>query len=528
MKKNMINIILFVLFNFGCGSNKNDSKVLIQKSETINVSNQRVSITFYNKPDINDSYNLTPTNLYRPNKIISYVNGIPYTENTLSLTTKKFPQIFHFEVKNEYFILRLNVNAFDVNDYLIEKGDSIEVKYLNSKPIVSIINRNVKPYDYSLEDFTSDKKNSGKYTFFGNYFNVSTLYLQKMLNDKNFMKSLSSLNPEQKMLKKIETESEIKNNLLKENKSNLITTINIIDSLYKNELLSKSQYLFYHNKYSFIKDIVEVESNSLTIDKIQEKLNDSNLSSDIYKGLYYQKFLEAIEDKFIIPKTNYIDLGDFVNKDYRIAYNLVNESVLLKNQNRSYLLHREIDRIAKSFSNKDFLEYFSRFEKDVNDTVYINHIKNKYSLKFNDKKNETNSLVLMSSDKKQITFDDLKKRHAGKLIYVDFWASWCAPCRKAMPSSIKLKDKNKDIIFVYLSMDSTIEPWQKAMVDEKINNYSESYLIINSETSNFLKKQNVSAIPRYMIFDKKGTLAFANAPSVESKKLESTFAKLLK
>ncbi len=134
----------------------------------------------------------------------------------------------------------------------------------------------------------------------------------------------------------------------------------------------------------------------------------------------------------------------------------------------------------------------------------------------------------MSSDKKQITFDDLKKLHAGKLIYVDFWASWCAPCRKALPFSIKIKDKNKDVVFVYLSIDSTIDPWQKAMVDENLDTYSESYLIVNSESSNFLKKQNVSSIPRYMIFDRKGTLAFANAPSAESKELVATFYKLLK
>jgi thiol-disulfide isomerase/thioredoxin len=254
----------------------------------------------------------------------------------------------------------------------------------------------------------------------------------------------------------------------------------------------------------------------------------NNSGNEIYKEFYYQKFLESIEDKFILPKTNYMNLGDFVNKDYRMAYKLVKESVFLTNQNRNYLLYREIDRIANSFSNKDFLEYFARFEKDVADTTYINHIRNKYSLKFNDKKNETNSLVLMSSNKKQITFDDLKKRHAGKLIYVDFWASWCAPCRKALPFSIKIKDKNKDVVFVYLSMDSTIDPWQKALIDENLNSYAESYLIVNSETSNFLKKQNVSAIPRYMIFDRKGALAFANAPSAESKELEANFAKLLK
>jgi len=69
---------------------------------------------------------------------------------------------------------------------------------------------------------------------------------------------------------------------------------------------------------------------------------------------------------------------------------------------------------------------------------------------------------------------------------------------------------------MYLSIDGSITPWKKASIAEKLDNYPETYLIVNSKTSDFLKQNKLTEIPRYMIFDKKGRLTHANAPHVES------------
>ncbi|WP_171037824.1 TlpA family protein disulfide reductase [Dyadobacter luticola] len=121
---------------------------------------------------------------------------------------------------------------------------------------------------------------------------------------------------------------------------------------------------------------------------------------------------------------------------------------------------------------------------------------------------DTNSIFLADMTGKKLTFDDIKKRHAGKILVVDFWASWCGPCREIMPESTKLVEalKGKDIVFVYLSIDDNVEKWKKANEQEKLTDYTENYLILDYRSSRFLKEQKLTFIPRAMIFDKAGRL----------------------
>ncbi|WAC12555.1 TlpA family protein disulfide reductase [Dyadobacter pollutisoli] len=121
---------------------------------------------------------------------------------------------------------------------------------------------------------------------------------------------------------------------------------------------------------------------------------------------------------------------------------------------------------------------------------------------------DSTAVQLVDPTGAQLTLDDLKKRHAGKILVVDFWASWCGPCREPMPEAKKLIEamKGKDIAFVYLSIDKDASRWKKASDEEKLDTYAENYLITNQHSARFLKEQNLTFIPRAMIFDKAGRL----------------------
>jgi peroxiredoxin len=66
----------------------------------------------------------------------------------------------------------------------------------------------------------------------------------------------------------------------------------------------------------------------------------------------------------------------------------------------------------------------------------------------------------------------------GKYVLVDFWASWCAPCRKENPNVVAAfnKYKNKNFTIVGVSLDSDKESWVKAIKDDGLNWYHMSDL----------------------------------------------------
>ena len=127
-------------------------------------------------------------------------------------------------------------------------------------------------------------------------------------------------------------------------------------------------------------------------------------------------------------------------------------------------------------------------------------------------------LVDVNDQKK--SFKEILETNKGKVIYVDYWASWCAPCRAAMPASHELRQKykNKDIVFVYLALNDTEKLWKDAMEKDGLLGYNDSYLITNPKNSKMLNDLHIQAIPRYMIYDKSGKLVHKNASGPGSEK----------
>lgn len=103
---------------------------------------------------------------------------------------------------------------------------------------------------------------------------------------------------------------------------------------------------------------------------------------------------------------------------------------------------------------------------------------------------------------------------AGKYVYVDLWASWCAPCKGEMPFMQKLKERYADADFALLSISMDKEEdrrkWQKAMAALNMN--WTNWIIYDGLRSKFADRYEVQAIPHYLLLDKQGRVMNANAP----------------
>jgi glutathione peroxidase-family protein len=112
----------------------------------------------------------------------------------------------------------------------------------------------------------------------------------------------------------------------------------------------------------------------------------------------------------------------------------------------------------------------------------------------------------------------------GKVFLLDFWASWCVPCRFSNKQLVKLYAKYKDKGFEILgvSLDDNKNAWKKAVNKDKI-----SWLQINDNggwDALSAIKWNINAIPASFLIDKDGNVV---AIDPEKQELENKIRQLL-
>jgi thiol-disulfide isomerase/thioredoxin len=118
----------------------------------------------------------------------------------------------------------------------------------------------------------------------------------------------------------------------------------------------------------------------------------------------------------------------------------------------------------------------------------------------------------------------------GKYVYIDVWATWCAPCRAEIPFLKKLEEKyhQKKIVFISLSIDQIkdIEKWKTLIKDKELGGVQ--ILADNDWNSQFVKDYNITGIPRFILVDPNGKIVKADAPRPSSPTIEAEFDAILK
>lgn len=432
-----------------------------------------------------------------------------------------------------------NAKQIEVNFYqkrLIEKsflffnGDSIVVSYnQNYTPNIKILNRDHSKFDYtheSIENGVFELTPEEKYFKYLPYPSqkLSTNELQKFWafeRKKNGKLLINSLNTKKSKL----------------------------DSLLNLNLISTSMYKYYTNKmyyvyYSFLvkEKLFHTDTilQSSKLDKSQTKIGElkfKGVKSIDYDTVFnnkklgieysfYKDFLETYIFYYYEQKTTkkiykFKNFGGTIY-EYDVVFDSISQSKLFSNKVKEYLLYKDMIKIAEQLPTETINSYYKKFKKDVENELYIDLIESNYKLS----KSVNNKLEMVTIENKKHYLEDIINENKGKILYVNFWASWCKPCIDVLKDykSLMADYKNRDVVFVNISVEKNYETWKKSM--NKYNFLTNSFFMKNYYTSKIVKDNYVQFVPRYLLFNKEGVLVNNNAPKPNTKEIRNLFNSL--
>jgi thiol-disulfide isomerase/thioredoxin len=261
-----------------------------------------------------------------------------------------------------------------------------------------------------------------------------------------------------------------------------------------------------------MKDLVENNTPPIFADGIS---NDNYLIAEDYTTwtlpLYheYRNKLNKLEDSISVTKPGY-------------PLQLINQ--LFKGKVKQYFLRYTVNR---TISRTSSIEDFNNAKKNTQplyDAITNAVVKQDLAASFKDRELQLMQLQIGKPAPPFSLPDELGKIHhladfTGKVIYIDLWASWCAPCRAEMPNFKRLKDKFKNddkVVFMGIAVFDGEKEWRKALSEEKPDWY-QLY-----DTSGAVARSYVAAaIPKYILIDKKGRVINFNAPGPGDKSIEN-------
>lgn len=392
---------------------------------------------------------------------------------------------------------RHSVNAVDHFDFIFEKGDTVLFSYQNNIPNAAVLNRKASDFEINYDKLL--RSNLCKDSFPAlikivhpfMFIRYNVVYVGKEEHASGLAGQISKVISEARLDSKTEIEKEK----------------HWIDSLYQVKLLSQQKYNWLLANLDWKRWQEKIFLNEVNKVDALNYLSGNNDSLLQYHA--YRQLITFTQSSFYERKVKRILTSNSNLPNYNHVYDSILRSPLFSKKSKELLLVETTELIVRNSYATEINVHLDKFRNDLQDTSLVSYVIQKYQLK----DQLTNDLELENIKGEKTTLFSILKKNKGKVVYIDFWASWCAPCIREFPSSKSLYSKLKkdEVQFIYLSIDDETDLWKKAHVKHQLDN-SNSFIVRNRNNSVLLENIKLTTIPRYLLVNKVGEIVMSDAP----------------
>ena len=104
-------------------------------------------------------------------------------------------------------------------------------------------------------------------------------------------------------------------------------------------------------------------------------------------------------------------------------------------------------------------------------------------------------------------FSTIISKFRGHVLLVDFWATWCGPCRMANKAMIPMKEelKDEDILYLYITGETSPKgTWENMIPDI----HGEHFRVTNDQWAYLMSTFKIGGVPTYFVIDAEGNTTF--------------------
>lgn len=262
----------------------------------------------------------------------------------------------------------------------------------------------------------------------------------------------------------------------------------------------------------------EIQKSEISGTKNNDKFAEYNKKSDvIYKKL--QAFQSANQEAMLTAQKN---KDEVAIKKLQTQYMAIIDEMdklsidFVKNNTDSFLSVLLLENFISrgKLTTNEVKSYFDRLDSSLLATKSAKNTKKMIEARLKSEKREkAKDFSAKTPDGKTVSLNE----SLGKVTLIDFWASWCAPCRKENSSVVALYNElhAKGLNIIGVSLDDDVAKWKEAIAKDKLTWTQVSNLKKWEEP--IAKLYGVQEIPATFVVDANGNIVAKNLRGVELK-----------